>query len=268
MDLDWIIQEPIDFEYKQYLILDYVKKAEEKLDNLEIYPTFQELAIHFASMERIKKHFQFITLKELPEEGDDEILVTDLIYSGIMVGSEEERISILNTAEYANDKFKDLFMMAKSLWSIVYESVMVDLVKNKDTIVDKKSGRGFFYFEYKDELYVYQYKITTIKEKTLENKCFVEKIYQGEVSNIDNILIGCYKILEDVEDKGVNYEIFSARDRIRLNEDERIKHIENLPLFKITFTDEFPLEGSLLSLVKRKIMNYIFQTVKLKELKE
>ena len=89
-----------------------------------------------------------------------------------------------------------------------------------------------------------------------------------EVSNIDNILIGCYKILEDVEDKGVNYEIFSARDRIRLNEDERIKLIENLPLFKITFTDEFPLEGSLLSLVKRKIMNYIFQTVKLKELKE
>ena len=45
MELDWILQDPIDFEHKQYLILDYVKKTGEKLEKFELYPTFQELTL-------------------------------------------------------------------------------------------------------------------------------------------------------------------------------------------------------------------------------
>lgn len=43
---------------------------------------------------------------------------------------------------------------------------------------------------------------------------------------------------------------------------------KRLPIFKIKFEQEYELEGGLLSIVKRKVMNYIFQTIKISELKE
>ena len=244
MELDWIIQEPIDFEYKQYLILDYVKKAEEKIDRFEIYPTFQELAIHFASMGRIKEHGQFITLKRLPEEIDDEILITDLIYNTIRFKDEEERNEILSIAEFAYEKFKDLFMITKSAWSIVNESVSLDLYRNKDMM---SAGYGTFHFEYDNQMYVYDYKIQRLSKKTTENKCFISKIYQGDKNvDVDNIItLHGTTETEFENDAGLSY-----------------------PIFKVSFTQSFPLEGSLLSLTRRKVMNYIFQSVKIKEIKE
>ena len=248
MELDWIIQEPIDFEYKQYLILDYVKKAEEKIDRFEIYPTFQELAIHFASMGRIKEHGQFITLKRLPEEIDDEILITDLIYNTIRFKDEEERNEILSIVEFAYEKFKDLFLIAKSAWSIINESVSLDLYRNKEMM---HSGYGTFHFEYNDELYIYDYKIQRLTKKTSENKCYMTKIYQGDKNvDVDNIITTKSSFIPN----GENYDGINSG--------------LSYPIFKVSFTQSFPLEGSLLSLTRRKVMNYIFQSVKIKEIKE
>ena len=39
-------------------------------------------------------------------------------------------------------------------------------------------------------------------------------------------------------------------------------------VFEAKFDSEFPLEGCLLSIIKRKVINYISQTIKLDELKE
>ena len=39
-------------------------------------------------------------------------------------------------------------------------------------------------------------------------------------------------------------------------------------VFEAKFDSEFPLEGCLLSIIKRKVINYIAQTIKLDELKE
>lgn len=252
MDLDWIIQEPIDFEYKQYLILDYVKKAEEKLDRFELYPTFQELAIHFASMSRVKDHGQIITLKELPEEVDDEILITDLIYNTILYNSMEDRESILYTAEYANEKFKDLFMMAKSLWSVVNDSINLELKNNLD---NAKGGWGYFYFIYESELHIYEFSLRKLKPTTQENKCYFTKIYQGEVRSVETLILENYH-------KGYNATYFME------HHSDDSSEILLRPIFKVSFTQSFPLEGSLLSLSRRKVMNYIFQSIKIKELKE
>lgn len=252
MDLNWIIQEPIDFEYKQYLILDYVKKAEEKLDKFELYPTFQELAIHFASMSRVKDHGQFITLKELPEEVDDEILITDLIYNTILYNSKEDKESILYTAEYANEKFKDLFMMAKSLWSVVNDSISLELKNNLDKA---KGGWGYFYFVYDNQTHLYEYSIKRLKSTTQENKCNITKLYQGEVKNIHELIV-------------LHGPSGITSDRFMTNNNKTPDDLLDLPIFKVSFTQSFPLEGSLLSLARRKVMNYIFQSIKVKELKE
>jgi len=246
MQLDWIIQDPIDFEHKQYLILDYVKKTGDKLENFELYPAFQQLTLLYTSAQRVLDHGQFITLKREPEEIDDEILITDLIYNTIRFKDSEEAEEILNIAEFARDKFKDLFMVAKSLWSIINDSVSLDITDNVEMM---KSGWGYFYFMYNSNFYVYEYRINRLTPKSSENKCYIRKLHEGEDGDIKSIII----------ENGV-FGIHGSEKNESLGLDN--------PIFKVTFNDTFPLEGCLLSLAKRKVMNYIFQTIKIKDLKK
>jgi|SRR5210317_966046 hypothetical protein len=259
MELDWIIQQPIDFEYKQYLILDYVKKAEEKLERFELYPTFQELSLLYSSAQRVLDHGQFITFKREPEEGDDEILLIDLIYNTIRFKDDEEGEEIIKCAEFASEKFKDLFMVAKSLWSIVNDSISVGKIVNEKSVTVGKRGNGFFHFTYGGELYVYQFNIRRMVNTTDHNKTFTQRIYQGEQKDLQYIID--------------NFNIFDRNSDLypeceSWDDEKRLKRIENSPIFEMVINQDFPLEGCLLSLIKRKLMSYIFQSVRIKDLKD
>ena len=246
MELDWILQDPIDFEHKQYLILDYVKKTGDKLENFELYPAFQELTLLYTSAQRVLDHGQFITLKREPEDIDDEILLTDLIYNTIRTKDDEESQEILKIAEFARDRFKDLFMVAKSLWSIINESISLEIDNNLDSA---KGGWGYIHFMYDNKYYVYEYHIRLISPKSSENKCHIKNIYIGEKKDIEEIIM----------DNGY----FGTNGKIE-NEHFGLE----FPIFKITLDQTFPLEGCLLSLIRRKVMNYIFQSIKIKDLKK
>jgi hypothetical protein len=247
MELDWIIQEPIDYEYKQYLLLDYIKKTGDKLENFELYPAFQELSILYSSAQRVIDHGQFITFKREPEDIDDEILLIDLIYNTIRFKDSEEMKEILSIAEFASKNFKDLFMVAKSLWSIVNESISLEITNNLDMA---KGGWGYFYFEYKDELYIYEYNINLLSPKSTQNKCHINKVYQGEEVDVEHFIMNNGRF-------GLGKEL----------ENEENGYGTDFPRFKITFDQTFPLEGCLLSLSRRKVMNYIFQSVNFSKLK-
>lgn len=242
MDLDWIIQDPVDFEYKQYLILDYEKRVHDKLDNFELYPSFQELTILYTSAQRVMEHGQFITYKREPEEIDDEILLTDLIYNTIRFKDGNEQNEIMRCAEYATTKFRNLFMVAKSLWSVVNDSIGLNFIHGT---FDNKPGAGYFYFNYGGKMMVYEYKFTRLTPKTLENKCLIDRIYEGDDRDVKDVI----KEFGTIDDN-------ERRTR------------ENLPVFEVHIEQNYPLEGCLLSLIRRKVMNYVFQTVKINDLKE
>ena len=40
LDTNWILQEPIDLEHKQYVLLDYINKVDKDFDNFKLYPSF------------------------------------------------------------------------------------------------------------------------------------------------------------------------------------------------------------------------------------
>ena len=252
---DWLLQEPIDLEHKQYILLDYISKVNEDLADFKLYPSFQELALHVASINRIKEKGQYITLNREPQDPDDEILITDLDYHKIY-GSEENLKEVLNIVDYSLDKLTELFLVAKSIWTLLYDNVSIKIVHNSPLDTKYKPGKGFFYLIYDEELHVYQYQFTKLKKNNPENKCVVELIYQGEVIDVTNIdeLISLIK---------QNHRLVVGGNRTPY---EKIDNI--LPIFRVRYEQKFPLEGATLTIAKRKVMNYIFQTIKISEFKD
>jgi hypothetical protein len=50
METNWVFQEPVDFEHKQYILLGYLQKIEKELNDFKLYPNFQLLSLHLANI--------------------------------------------------------------------------------------------------------------------------------------------------------------------------------------------------------------------------
>lgn len=138
LEPNWIVSEPIDFEYKQYQLLGYLQKCNENFENHKIYPDFIELSLHLANIQSlIKEETYFETTKDFINP-DDEILLKELKPKrtrNLVNNPEIEKI-----LKFSGPQLFEMFQLGKSIWSIVYESASVNLKRNKGTL---NLGKGF-----------------------------------------------------------------------------------------------------------------------------
>lgn len=244
MDTDWIIQPPIDSEYKQYVLLDYFQKMNKKLDNLEVYPSFIELSLHFASLQTLIKENKLVTTEKKFETLDDEVLMGDLIFKDIPQLSEEESDEFRKSLRYAAPKIFDYFNIAKSIWQMSYDAVSVTIRKNKNELT---SDNGFFYYKdkFNNKLYVWEYKFKRLVKHRTEVKQHVNLIYSDSKSDIT-----INEILE-------NFSHWNKSE-----------NLYKYPIFEVFSSENYPLEETLLPIFKRKILSYISQTISVESYKK
>jgi len=53
LDQNWITKGSLDFEYKKYILLDYITKVKNKLISYEIYPYLSDLIEHYRSLKEL-----------------------------------------------------------------------------------------------------------------------------------------------------------------------------------------------------------------------
>ena len=106
MKTDWLFQDPIDLEHKQYVLLDYLQKVDKNLQELKLYPNFQSLSLHLANINLLIEKGQYLTLSRAIKDADDEILLSDLVFNTIPKMSKEEYSEVFDICSFSNEKFK------------------------------------------------------------------------------------------------------------------------------------------------------------------
>lgn len=241
---EWMLKEPLDFEYNKYTLLDYLQKCEKNFDNFEIYPDFVELSLHLANMQSlVKEKTLFLTDKKF-ESCDDEIMIKDLQAKKRRDLSDEEEEELEKTIKYSNHKLFDTFNLGKSIWNLAYDSIDIIIKKNKTALAH---GRGyvFYYGKKQNIIYVWEYEIKRPKKDPTTNKTYLSKIYEGAPS--DTTLVS---ILDQ-------YSTFKFEPN----------YFKSLPVFEMTCNQDFPMEQTIIPIMKRKIMSYIFQIINLTKIK-
>jgi hypothetical protein len=141
METNWVFQEPIDFEHKQYVILDYLQKIDKQLNSLKLYPNFQQISFHLANINLIIEKGQFLTLNRTLKDPDDEILISDLVANEVPLFTKEEIGEIYNSCLFSSDKLKDYFNQAKAIWEVASDTIAIEPIQNpKNT----ESKQGLF----------------------------------------------------------------------------------------------------------------------------
>jgi hypothetical protein len=243
MNTDWLFEKPIDQEHKEYKLLSYFQKMGEKLDNMELYPGFIELSLHLANIQTLIKDKKIIYTDKKFATIDDELLVKDLKIKEIPELSIEERQEFAKILTYSAPRMLEYFNIAKSVWEIVFDSIILKIKKNKEEVLQKK---GYFYYIHpKDKtFYVWEYEIKSVNKKSPESKTLVNLIYSDKKTNLT-----ITKIINT----------FS----------EWNKEIETkVPIFEMVCVGDYPINETLLPLFKRKLITYVNQTQMLENYKK
>jgi hypothetical protein len=237
MKTDWLFQDPIDLEHKQYVLLDYLQKVDKNLQELKLYPNFQSLSLHLANINLLIEKGQYLTLSRAIKDADDEILLSDLVFNTIPKMSKEEYSEVFDICSFSNEKFKDYFNFAKSLWEIVNDSVLVKLKTGREYL---QNQQGLFFIDIKNEKFLYEYCIKKIKKNANESKCIIKRVGKSNEKNYKDILI-------------------VVKNPLIKNLLELVKNDE-ITIFEVIHSGDFPIKETTLPIAKRKVMNYTIQS--------
>lgn len=236
MDTDWIFDGILDSEQKQYVLLGYFQKLNKNLEEMKIYPMFTELSLHLGNVQTLLNQNKILyTDKKIFEYGE-ELLITDLKVKDIPKLSEQEFTEYQKILQYSQPKLFDYFNIAKSFWTIVYDSITVNIKFNKKNIANK---HGFFYTTIDEKIYIWRYNTRKVKNQKNTFKVHLTKVYEGDGENL--------KIQKIIGKYSKTY----------------VKNSENkYPIFEITCNKIFPLNETLVPLFKRKVLSLINQSLK------
>jgi hypothetical protein len=236
---EWMFKEPVDFEYNKYTLLDYLQKCEKNFDSLKIYPDFVELSLHLANSQSITKENIILSTNKKFESCDDEILLKEIVSRKPPKLSKEEKVELEKTLNFSNVKLIDAFNIAKSIWNIAFDNVHISVKKNKEFL---NVGQGFliFYQKEKNNMMVWEYEVKRSNNELYNTKVIVKKIYDSVLEE---------ETLISIIEKNSTWK-----------DNDFLKH---LPVFEVKSNQDFPIEETLVPIMKRKLMAYLLQLINL-----
>jgi hypothetical protein len=236
MDTDWLFDGILDAEQKQYVLLDYFQKMNQYLERMEVYPMFIELSLHLGNMQTLLTQNKILYTDRKLTSNDDELVLSDLKVKDIPVLDDDEVIEYHKILKNSQPQLYDYFNFAKSIWSIVYDSIEVVVKKNKNNLQSKS---GFFSYKTPEKVYIWLYTTKKVYKTKGQTKTSIKLIFEGEQNNLT--------IPQIISTFSKTYE----------------KNNESYyPVFEVFCNDVFPLEQTLVPIFKRKILAYIHQSDK------
>jgi hypothetical protein len=242
LDPEWLLKEPIDFEYNKYTLLDYLQKCEKNFENFQIYPDFIELSLHLANLQSIIKENTLLLTQKKFEDIDDEILLKELYSKKMPEIKEEEKDDLNRTLKFSTNKLFDTFNIGKSIWNVVYDNITVSLKKNKNNL---ETGQGYVCHHDKEngKIMIWEYMIKKSKNDKNQNKTYFNLIFDSTPGD---------KTLNNLID-----EFTTWKD---------IDGYKKFPVFEVKSHQRFPMKETFVPMMRRKIMSYVFQVVNMKKM--
>ena len=240
MDPEWIITGSIDAEQKEYKLMAYFQKMNVFLEEIKLYPMFIEVSVHLGNIQTIINQNRILKTKKKFLSHDDELVVTDLVVHDLPVMSDEEQIEFKKILKNVQPKLFDYFNMVKAIWTLVYDSLTVNIKRNRNNL---KSKSGFFYYRDEGMIYVWRYDIRRVRNSFNLTKTHVKMMYNG-----------------DGEDLTITQLIS------KFSKTYKTKKEKSFPVFEILSTQKFPIAETLVPIAKRKIVSLINQSAKIERL--
>lgn len=231
LSINWFIEGSIDFEYKKYILLDYLQEINRHFDKSRLYPNLTDLIFHFNNLLYFKKNKTMLQQAFPQRLTKADIEAVKLTYQKIVDDdSSMQEIEMIIT--YALQKMDPAIQTGKEIYDFVESHLNIDPVG----IVPLMPYHGYFSLRNgKEKTHgIYEYQITIFESK--------DDKYRG--INIH--------FVETYEES-----IIKTPEAIKLDLIHRNKFMPNPAVYYVQSDITFPLEQTLLPIAKRSLVKYI-----------
>ena len=228
---NWLTDGLIDFEYKKYLLLAYLKCVQEEFDSKRLYPIFSDLIMHYQNIMQVKEHKKLI-YEQFPQRiSRADFQKLEIVYQKI-VDDDDTMREIEDIVQFSAPKFAYVLQTGKEIYDYIESHLEISPVG----ITPLYHDAGYLFLnEYPgQEIKVYQYRMT-IFENNYEN-------YRGiHTEYIDTI----------------RRSLTNTFENLKINLVKKNTHLPNPATFVIMAKVPCPFEQSLLPIAKRSLVKYV-----------
>ena len=228
---DWITQGLIDFEYKKYVLLAYLKNVKDSFGRVELYPFMADLVFHYRNLIAVKENKALIKESFPKEISLDEIKKLELTYRK-MIDDDAVMSELESIIEYAIPRIKS---------SLQEGSIIYELVESKCEIspigvtpLYAKEGYLFVTQPPEKETNVYRYQVSIFEDS------------QEQLRSLNT------EFIERVERR-----IGNTYEQIKLDLVRRYKDLPNPAAYLILSHMKFPFMETLMPVAKRLFVKHI-----------
>lgn len=177
LDNDWLTEEPIDFEYKKYVILAYEQQnnkycTEEK----KIYPYFSDVQVNHSKLHK------FIVDTHEFKDSNKSIKTIDWVNKKLIYESKIKDCNIeevLFTAQYSKSILETLIKNFKELYNKVEKCIEI----NGDPITMADFLNGYLVVNINKTLKFYYYTLSSVIDSDPYHVLGLEEISEGNYYN-------------------------------------------------------------------------------------
>ena len=233
---DWLTQGLIDFEYKKYMILAYLKDVKENFNEYILYPFLSDLVFHYRNLHSLKDNKKLIydNFPKVISKADFEKL--QVTYKKI-IEDDEVMQEIEDIIAFSLNKIKDLLDEGKGIYEYIEENVEIIPIglsplyaKEGYLLIDEKDKR---------DLNVYKYIITVFESS--------DETYRGVHTDY----------LESIQKSYT-----STFESLKLELIKKYSYLPNPATYLVSAKLKLPFNETLFPIAKRLLVKHVTATGK------
>jgi len=195
----WLTDGLIDFEYKKYILLAYLKHVKERFNSGKLYPNLSELIMHYNNLISIKNNKQLLFdsfPKKLSKIDTEKLKLTYLK----IVEDDDLMLEIQSIINYALPLLKEHIDEETELYELIESNMKIEPV-GLLPIYDKE-GYIFLNEDAKKEFNIYRYQVSLISQSNESFQSistrFIRKEISSFVKTVENIKLELIKTFSDL----------------------------------------------------------------------
>ena len=228
---DWLTEGLIDYEYKKYILLAYLKGVRNRFNQSQLYPFMADLVFHYRNLVKVKesKKMMYENFPQSLSKADFEKL--QLTYKKI-VNDDEVMQQIEEILLFALPKVKETLEEGKELYEFVEENIKMEPVGVSPIYEDE--GYLFISQVTSVEVAVFRYQLTFFEHAEEKFRSMATTFLKSEIKKINR-----------------TYE------NLKLELTRQFTELPNPATFVVETKMKFPLEHTVLPVAKRMLVRKI-----------
>ena len=228
---DWLTEGLIDYEYKKYILLAYLKDIKKRFNQSELYPFMSDLVFHYRNLLKVKqsKEILYDSFPQSLSEADFNKL--QLTYSK-MIEDDEVMKQIEEILMFALPKIKSTLEEGRELYEFVEENINMEPVGVSPIYSDE--GYLFINQDASSNVFIYRYQMTFFEHAEEKFRSISTEFVMNEMKAVSK-----------------TYE------SMKISLIKRIKELPNPATYLAVSKLKFPLEETVLPVAKRMLVKHL-----------